>query len=66
VWAMHIMWAMKHKGMQNNSIGAESTNIRIKPETKDRLSAVGRHGDSFDSIIQKLLAFWDKNTREKK
>lgn len=37
-----------------------TTNIRIDLKTKDRLSARGKHGDSFNSIIERLLDETDK------
>ena len=48
--------------MQINSEEMTTTNIRIDIKTKDRLSAHGRHGDSFNSIIERLL---DENDKKK-
>ena len=33
----------------------DTVNIRIDSSTKDELSALGKHGDSFNSIIEQLL-----------
>ena len=41
--------------MQINSEVMATTNIRIDLKTKDKLSALGKHGDSFNSIITMLL-----------
>ena len=32
-----------------------ATTIQLMPETRDRLKAVGRKGETYDAIIQKLL-----------
>lgn len=41
--------------MQTISEEMATTNIRIELETKDKLSALGKHGDSFNSIIEMLI-----------
>jgi len=41
--------------MQTNSLSVNSTNIRIDSKTKDKLSALGKHSDSFNSIIEMLI-----------
>jgi hypothetical protein len=41
--------------MQTKSLPVDSTNIRIESKTKDKLSALGKHSDSFNSIIEMLL-----------
>ena len=35
--------------------------IGVKPDTKERLENLGTLKDTFDSVIQKLLDFWDEN-----
>ena len=41
--------------MQIDSVVVGTTNIRIDLKTKDKLSALGKHGDSFNSIIEELM-----------
>jgi len=41
--------------MQTDSVVVDSTNIRINADTKEQLSALGKHGDSFNSIIAMLI-----------
>ena len=49
------MFAMLFMSMQSIPELMETTNIRIELRTKDRLSALGKHGDSFNSIIEMLI-----------
>ena len=46
---------MLFNSMQTKSLSVESTNIRIDAKTKDDLSSLGKHGDSFNSIIAMLI-----------
>jgi len=41
--------------MQTDSFVVGTTNIRIDQRTKEKLSALGKHGDSFNSIIEMLI-----------
>lgn len=41
-----------------------STLIRVAQTTRDRLRAKGIMGDSYDSVILKLLDYWDKGHKE--
>ncbi len=59
---MLIMLAMQYKLMETISEEMATTNIRIDLKTKDRLSALGKHGDSFNSIIERLLD--ERETRQ--
>jgi len=56
------MLAMQYKLMETISEEMATTNIRIDLKTKDRLSALGKHGDSFNSIIERLLD--ERETRQ--
>lgn len=53
---------MQYKLMETISEEMATTNIRIDLKTKDRLSALGKHGDSFNSIIERLLD--ERETRQ--
>lgn len=46
---------MLYNVMQTKSLPVDSTNIRIDAKTKDDLSSLGKHGDSFNSIIAMLI-----------
>jgi transcriptional regulator len=37
------------------------TTIQISRETKTKLNELGKKGDSYDAIIQKLLKNYDEN-----
>lgn len=37
------------------------TSIKIKPETRDVLAAVGRKGQTYDDIIRMLLQAYDES-----
>lgn len=37
------------------------TTIQISRETKTKLNELGKKGDSYDTIIQKLLKNYDEN-----
>lgn len=41
--------------MQINSEEMTTTNIRVEVRTKDKISSLGKHGDSFNSILEMLL-----------
>lgn len=44
---------------------SNNKSISVRPETHDRLMAMGRKGESMDSIIQKLLTVY-RETQEGK
>ena len=46
--------------MSNNRI-----NITVQKNTRERLAALGSKGESFDSIIVRLLDFWDEHKEGK-
>lgn len=46
---------MQYKCMQINSELMATTNIRVDVKTKEKISALGKHGDSFNSILEMLL-----------
>jgi hypothetical protein len=48
--------------MQTDSEVVGTTNIRIDLKTKDKLSSLGKHGDSFNSIIEMLI--WEHHLLE--
>jgi hypothetical protein len=41
--------------MQTIPEAMTTTNIRVDVKTKDKVSALGKHGDSFNSILVMLL-----------
>jgi len=34
------------------------TTIQVRPETRDRLKDLGKKGDTYDEIINRLIDFW--------
>jgi hypothetical protein len=42
------------------------SSIEIKPSTKDRIKNLGKKGDTYDDIVQRLLQAYEKNARAKK
>jgi len=36
----------------------ELTSIKLRRETRDRLKSLGRKGESYDQIINKLIEFY--------
>jgi hypothetical protein len=39
-------------------------NIALKPDTHERLSKLGSKKDTYDSIVVKLLDFYENNNNE--
>ena len=39
----------------DKNINMEKTTITLTPETRDRLKALGRKGESYDTLIQNLI-----------
>jgi hypothetical protein len=35
--------------------------IELKPSTKDRIKNLGKKGDTYDDIVQRLLLAYEKN-----
>jgi hypothetical protein len=48
--------------MNDEESGA--TNIRIYRDTKKELEAIGKYGDTADTIIKKLIQFYNENKKE--
>jgi hypothetical protein len=42
------------------------SSIEIKPSTKDRIKNLGKKGDTYDDIVQRLLQAYEKNASAKK
>ena len=56
MWAKYTKCAVLYITMQLKMPAVKDTlNIRIDASTRDQLSALGRHGDSFNTIIEQLL-----------
>lgn len=50
-----------HRGVNRESFSnSKMEYIRIKSEVKDRLSQIGNCGDTYNSIIEKLLKMYDE------
>lgn len=45
-------------GQQTDNAEMTATSIRVDTETRDRLNEVGRRGESFDAIINRVLDEW--------
>ena len=41
--------------------GADRTMINIKRSTKSELEKIGSMRDSFDTVVMKLVKFWNEN-----
>lgn len=41
------------------------TTIQIKETTRDKLKQLGRKGDTYDQIIERLLQIYDKKAMSK-
>jgi len=39
--------------------------IELKPSTKDRIKNLGKKGDTYDDIVQRLLQAYEKSARRK-
>jgi len=39
------------------------TTIQIETKTRDRLVSIGAMKDTYDSLINKLIDFWEKKKR---
>ena len=38
---------------------SETTTVKVSRETHDALTALGRKGETYDTIIRKLIRGWD-------
>lgn len=43
-----------------------STNIRVDVETRDRIAKLGKYGDTADTILKRVLDFYEKEHKDKK
>ena len=58
---MHTLYNMSSKNTKNT----KSTTVRIDQKTKDNLENLDFvKKDTFDSIINKLIEFYDKNKKK--
>jgi hypothetical protein len=55
------MTSYKPPAMKKKKWGADRTMINIKRSTKSELEKIGDMRDSFDSVIAKLIQFWNEN-----
>lgn len=39
--------------------------VAIKPETRERLMGIGRKGETYDCIINKLITEYENNGKQK-
>ncbi len=39
------------------------TTIQLEPKTKDRLMDLGKKGETYDDIVNKLVDFWLKRKK---
>ncbi|MFH1256410.1 MAG: hypothetical protein V1494_03890 [Candidatus Diapherotrites archaeon] len=39
------------------------TTIQLSPATRDKLKELGKKGESYDQIINKLVDFWSKKKK---
>jgi len=39
------------------------TTVQLEKNTRDRLMSLGKKGESYDQIINKLVDFWSKKKR---
>lgn len=44
--------------------GSEFTTIGIRKTTRDRLKEIGKKGDFYDDIIQRMLEFCEEHSKE--
>jgi hypothetical protein len=40
------------------------TSLKVRKATRDRLAKVGNKAETFDDIINRLVAFYEKNNRQ--
>ena len=43
----------------------DGVTIKVLPETRDRLKALKRGGESYDSVLSKLMDAYSQNSRPK-
>jgi len=48
--------------------GAEMprTSVQMSMATRDRIKTVGRMGDSYEDVINRLIDFWEQHHKEEK
>lgn len=39
------------------------TTIQLEKSTRDRLMSIGKKGETYDSIINRLIDFWEKRKK---
>lgn|GEM_PF-1300807 len=44
--------------MNGKSPSGLVTTIQVRPETRDRLKDLGKKGETYDEIINRLIDFW--------
>ncbi len=44
--------------MKEKSPSGLITTIQVRPETRERLKELGKKGDTYDEIINRLIDFW--------
>jgi hypothetical protein len=50
--------------LHDESMG--STNIRVDTETRDRIARLGTYDDTADTILRRVLDFYEKEAPKKK
>ena len=41
------------------------TMVRLKKDTVEKLKEIGKKGETYDSIIKRLLEYYEKNNKNK-
>lgn len=65
--AKFISYANLLKFMQKipSDENMSSTNVRIDVKTRDRIARHGKYGDSMDTILNRILDFYEKHQDKK-
>ncbi|MFA4973276.1 MAG: hypothetical protein WC683_11730 [bacterium] len=42
------------------------TSVQMSMATRDRIKTVGRMGDSYEDVINRLIDFWEQHHKEEK